>query len=567
MAKSNRYHKNRNTTPISNISSPDENRQTNISKQISNGEFQNPLSLMNAGNIDSLTGGLGQNNLLIVDTDQQIALQLEDNLFTKRKKRINAILGEQSELVNIVVQTYNRLEKVKNCIECILKYTTEIDYELILFDNGSTDGTLEYLKSIQHPRKRIIQYTRNVGNHLPYLFNQVNGRYIAYINSDIYVTKNWLKNLLTCLKSDDTIGMVIPVFSNASNYQGADITFTSLDEMQEKAAKYNISDPRLWLERVRLINPASLFKREALEMIGMVDYGFLHDFSDDDITFRLRRAGYKAILCKDTFVHHDHFRTNLSEEENKNFKQSIEAGKKDFQSKYFGIDAWEDVNNYELTMMSFVNPMQYKGRSEVDILGVDVLCGTPILELKNKLREAELYNTRLSAFSTDAKYWLDLKTICAGEVIVDRIESFREYFQNMQFDYIVLGKPINFYSRPLDLLLDLLKHIKNDGHILLKLRNTFDAITAFKALGVSIQVDNFTDQIDHVYQLSITELIDATKNQGYLNNKVAAENWPLDKQVQDKFRSLIMATGFVKNPDEVCNLAMVRDYIIDIIHA
>ena len=500
-------------------------------------------------------------DIIIINTDDKTPSQPGDGLITSRKNRISASLGNQSELVSIVVQAYNRLEKTKICVESILKYTTDIEYELVLIDNGSTDGTLDYFKSVNHSRKIIIRVTKNVGSYVPIIFNHLSGRYLAFICNDTYVTQNWLANLLTCLKSAEAIGLVVPVISNGSNLQGADITFNSLEEMQEKAAKHNIPDPRLWHERLRLVIQMALYKREALDMMGLADYGFFHDFADDDAAFRIRRAGYKTVLCKDTFVHHDHIRTNLNEKEYGDFNRSIAAGKKDFQSKYFGIDAWDDVNNYETVMMSFVNPQEHKGSKGIEILGVDVLCGTPILELKNKLREAKIYDARLSAFSTDPKYWLDLKTICAGEVVVDRIELIKEHFENAQFDYVVLGKPINVYRNPLELLQVLLKRLKSDGHLLLKLHNTFDALSLFKTLGANIQVDG---PIKNVYQLDIDELIEQIKNTGFINKKIAVENWPLDEKNQDFVRKTIAADGFNNNPTEIFSRALARDYILDI---
>ena len=500
-------------------------------------------------------------NIIIENTDDKIPPQPGNGLIASRKNRIIASLGKRAELVSIIVQAYNRLEKTKICIECILKYTTDIEYELVLVDNGSTDGTLDYFKSVKHPRKKIIRVTKNVGSYVTITMNQLSGRYIAAICNDTYVTKIWLKNLLTCLKSEDAIGMVVPVISNGSNLQGADLTFNSLEEMQEKAAQHNVSDPSLWHERVRLVMQMVIFKQEAMDMAGLTDYGFFHDFADDDLTFRMRRVGYKTVLCKDTFVHHDHIRTNLSEKDIEEFNHSIEAGRQDFKSKFFGIDAWDDVNNYETAMMSLVNPQERDGSKGLEILGVDVLCGTPILELKNKLREARVFDARLSAFSTDPKYWLDLKTICAGKVIVDRIEFMNENFADERFDYVVLGQSINAYQKPLELLQDLLKKLKGDGHLLIKLHNTYDVVSLYKTLGANVRVN---DQFNNVYQLSMDELVAQIKNAGFIYKKIAVENWPLGEKEQMILRNTITATGFSNNPDEIFARAVVQNYVIDI---
>ncbi len=452
--------------------------------------------------------------------------------------------------------------KKQKCVGYILKYTTDIEYELILVDNGSNDGTLDYFKSINHPRKKIIRVTKNIGSLVPIIMNQWTGRYLAFITNDTYVTKNWLTNLLACMKSKDEIGLAVPASSNVSNLQEIGITFDTLDEMQEKAAKNNISDPRLWHERIRILPIAALFRREALDIAGWMDYGFFHDFSDDDISFRFRRAGFKVMFCKDTFVHHDHVYSNPGEKNREEFARSLEAGRKDFQKKYYGLDAWDDVNNYETSMMSLVDTQELNSIKRIEILGMDVLCGTPILELKNKLREGHIDDVRLSAFSTDPKYWLDLKTICSGNVVVDQIDQLNTYFENESFDFVVLGKPINTFPNPYVLLKNLLKLLKRNGYLLLKLYNTSDIISVLRTLGANIQITT-TNPINNVYKISLDELAAQLGVFGFIPKKIVVENWPLGENFHKVLQNTIAASGLGNNPDNIF-AGVNREYIIEI---
>ena len=73
--------------------------------------------------------------------------------------------------------------------ESILKYSSDFKFELILLDNGSTDGTLEYFKEVPFNRKRIYHVTKNVGSLAPFPKIDWNGRYLAFIPNDTYVTK------------------------------------------------------------------------------------------------------------------------------------------------------------------------------------------------------------------------------------------------------------------------------------------------------------------------------------------------------------------------------------------
>lgn len=499
-------------------------------------------------------------DVIIYDTGKQSPTKPNLGLIKTRKEYLVSMLGENSDLVTVVVQSYNRLDKTKNCVESILKYTKNVDYELILIDNGSTDDTLKYYKSVEHPRKKVIHVTKNIGsvvNSMKY----ISGRYIAFITNDTYVTQNWIENLLTCLKSDDAIGMVVPVVSNGSNLQGADITFNSLDEMYEKAASYNISDPRKWHERIRLAFQMVIYKREALDAVGiMLDYGFYHDFADDDITFRIRRAGYKAILCKDTFVHHDHIRTKFTPSEAQNFNESIKSGQLDFNTKYFGLDAWEDVNNYELTLLSMVDPKQHQSSNQVKILGVDVLCGTPILEIKNKLRENSVFDVKLSAFTSDPKYWIDLKAICSGKVIVDRLEFLSDHFKNPEYDFVFLGKPINTYSDPNSLLLSLIRTVKQGGRLLLKLYNTSNFLKLFRILGVKAQLGNMAVEDINYIDLDIDQLVSKLRSLGFLEQQIKAENWPIDQKSMELIKTTIANAGLAENINLAMSRSMIKEY-------
>ncbi len=505
-----------------------------------------------------------QYTLIIENTDNVEAPKPGKGLFESRKNRIEASLGSNNDLVSIVMQSFNRLDKTKNCVESILKYTNDINYELILIDNGSTDGTLDYFKSIKHPQKTIVHVTKNIGSYVPSIY-KLKGKYVANVCNDTYVTKNWLTNLLTCMKSDETIGIAVPVISNGSNNQGADISFNSLDEMQAKAALHNVSNPCLWQERIRLVIQLALYKREIFDLVGLADYGFFHDFADDDISFRIRRAGYKLMLCRDTFVHHDHIRQNMSSEEVAAFDRSIESGREDFQNKYYGVDAWSDVNNYEPALITLLNPKEYSPKESVEVLGVDVYCGTPILEVKNKLKENAVFSTNLSAFSTHAKYWLDLKSICTKNVVVDRIGNINSCFNDEKFDIIILGKPINSFENSLGLLENLLKLVKTNGHLLVNLRNSFDFTSLIKSLGGNVTMNEQFEDRQLIFQMSIDDFLIKIDKLGYRHNRIIPENWPVDQNLLPIISKAISAINLNTNPQEIYNRSIIRNFSIDIV--
>lgn len=418
-----------------------------------------------------------------VDTGGLAGIQNGDDLFQNRAAVVDFLAQEASAEVTIIIQAYNRLEKTRRCVESVLKYTGGIDYELLLIDNGSTDGTLAYFQSVPVEKKTILHVTKNLGTLYPHLLlNPAKfGRYICTLNNDIIVTQNWLSNLLLCIKSDPRIGMVNPVSSNASNYQQVGLPFETFDEMQEQAARFNRSDPRKWEDRLRLITLGTLYRKEVVLALGwpLGDAGFFHDFSDDDITFAVRRHGYRTVLAGDTWVCHDHDIYNMEGKDPEAYEASLEAGRKNFLEKH-GVDAWDDVDNHLLNLAHFPPPAPVACYT---VLGVDVKCGSPMLDVKNWLRRQGAERVELSAFVQQPEYRVDLKTICQGPVMCDREEFLRDCFEPGSFDYVLLDRPMNQYHEPYKLLRDAFDLCREGGVVSCRLANTYNFRTYLNLLG------------------------------------------------------------------------------------
>lgn len=473
--------------------------------------------------------------IIEINTDQINPPKVGDDLYTNRAAIAEMSQTQDAVEVSIIIFAYNRLEKTRHCVESVLQYTAGINYELILIDNGSTDGTLEYLQSVAYERKKILHITKNLGGFFPYLEMSLNqlSRFICVLANDLIVTSHWMDNLLTCIKSDIKIGMVNPVCCNTSNLQCVQFPYKNNAEMQRKARAFNRSDPKKWEDRQRLLTLGPLFRKEALLTCGwpVGDAGFFHDFGDDDITFQVRRAGYRTVLAGDTWICHDH---DLSHGEGKDpveFQKSLDIGKANFQEKYCGVDAWEDVNNYYIPYLSHFPAPHNTGKNR--ILGVDVRCGTPILDVKNWLRKFERFDTELSAFTQDPKYWIDLKTICRGPVVCDREEFLVDSFFAESFDYIVVDRPLNRYHEPQKMINDLFSLCKKGGVVICKFSNTFSFQTYLHQLG---QWDVYNPEF--AYHIPI-EAVQASLEKTGSIKQVIAIPFALDKEQQKMLDALL----------------------------
>ncbi|MGB6120559.1 MAG: glycosyltransferase family 2 protein, partial [Bacteroidota bacterium] len=108
-----------------------------------------------------------------------------------------------SPLVSIVLVNYNGRDFLEPCLHSLLDQTYQ-PIEIILVDNGSTDGSVE-LAQTRFPSVRIVESERNLGfaegNNAG--FAQANGEYVALLNNDTVVEENWLSTLVDRIRNGD----------------------------------------------------------------------------------------------------------------------------------------------------------------------------------------------------------------------------------------------------------------------------------------------------------------------------------------------------------------------------
>lgn len=213
------------------------------------------------------------------------------------------------EMTSIIILTHNELPYTRECLESIWSRTDE-PYELILVDNGSTDGTVEYLQSLDGIK--LIQNSTNRG--FPAAVNQgieiATGRYILLLNNDCLVTTGWLRRLLATMCADSEVGLVGPVSNCTSGYQQVPVNYSNLAQMDSFAWDWAQEHSGYSHEVDRLIGFCLLIRRDLIHRIGVLDERFgVGCYEDDDYCRRARNAGFKAMIAGDAFVHHYGSRT------------------------------------------------------------------------------------------------------------------------------------------------------------------------------------------------------------------------------------------------------------------
>ena len=250
-------------------------------------------------------------------------------------------------MVSIIIPLLNNLDLTKGVIESIETHTPE-PYELIFIDNGSQDGTGQYLKFNLKPHWRLIENDSNKG--FPHACNQgmslATGEYILLLNNDVLVSPEWLKGLIDCIESEPDIGIVGP----RSNFvSGAQLVtegeYKDVDSYLKFAEAFRKSFKGLYLPRWRIVGFCSLFKRSLIDKIGYLDERFTPgNFEDDDYCIRALEAGYRNMICGDVFVHHYGTKSHTQE----TYKALLDTNKVKFEQK------WDDLTPKTISAVMIV---------------------------------------------------------------------------------------------------------------------------------------------------------------------------------------------------------------------
>lgn len=215
-----------------------------------------------------------------------------------------------NQLVSIIILAWNQLQFTQTCLESINRNTPE-PYQLIMVDNGSTDGTVPWLREMTRADSRI-QVIENADNRgFAAGCNQgiktAQGEYILLLNNDTVVTSGWLAGMRELLDHFPDAGIVGPMTNRASGVQVvADVGYRSLEELPSWVKGFRENNRYRVIPQRRIVGFCMLFKRELVEKIGFLDESFgPGNYEDDDYCLRAELAGYRNLVAGDIFIHHE----------------------------------------------------------------------------------------------------------------------------------------------------------------------------------------------------------------------------------------------------------------------
>jgi GT2 family glycosyltransferase len=211
--------------------------------------------------------------------------------------------------VSIITAVYNKLEYSRKFHESLTEYPPACDWSLIWIDNGSTDGTREWLKSLSPNRNRVVFNDQNLGyaagNNIGAGISE--GDVLILLNNDLILTANWLEPLLHSLKSIERVGMIgniqLQPATGRIDHAGICYDLLGLSDHYLKGRRLSAAC-RPGRFSTAVTAACCMIRRDLFLSVGGFDERYRNGCEDVDLCLRLGQKGYRHWVDYRSVVYH-----------------------------------------------------------------------------------------------------------------------------------------------------------------------------------------------------------------------------------------------------------------------
>lgn len=216
------------------------------------------------------------------------------------------IMDSGQPQISIVVPTWNRRDLAVTCLRSLAAQTFR-DIEIILVDDGSTDGTAEAVARA-FPEVRVLRMPENRGfcRAVNAGIRQASASLILLLNNDMTLAVDFLERLAGAAAASDA-AMFAPLVLWRDE---PETIYAAGDRLRANGRPESIGfrEPRegfAFPEGIFGVSAgAGLYRRALFDSVGLLDERFVAYFEDSDLSFRARLAGFRAELVPDAVAYH-----------------------------------------------------------------------------------------------------------------------------------------------------------------------------------------------------------------------------------------------------------------------
>lgn len=223
--------------------------------------------------------------------------------------------------LSAILIVYNGIRFLPDCLRTLTADLGDLEHEIIAVDNGSTDGSVEFLTT-EFPAVRVVRNGSNLGfaRAVNIGLAEARGEYVYILNQDLRFRRGSTRTLLSRLKCDEQIGLIGPKFVGFDgSLQKSARAFPGMRHVWYKALMLPWIFPShreiggwkmQWFDHVheqavdQPMGAAMLLPRGVVDRVGLLDERFPIFFNDVDYCRRIGAAGYTLLYYPDAVVEH-----------------------------------------------------------------------------------------------------------------------------------------------------------------------------------------------------------------------------------------------------------------------
>jgi O-antigen biosynthesis protein len=307
---------------------------------------------------------------------------LSDESFEEGLNRIQKDLAspivKSPPLVSIIIPTRNGLHHLKRLFNNFDILTGYSNYEIIVVDNGSNDGTEEYLDSA-----RSLLNLRVIKNKTNKSFSESNniaarkakGTYLLFLNNDVSPTWGWLNHLVNTALKEPKIGgvgakLIYPYkegFENSYKIQHGGIGFQLEDNFirpinVSNGAGFFESNTKREEEKAGVTAACLLLEKKKFDEVDGFEEAYWYGYEDVDLCLKLRENGYRNVINNAAVLYHFEFGTQntqsdkiVSDYRRKNMKIFKDKWQRKLYTKYWhSLLSEEDLYSNKRLHVGFI---------------------------------------------------------------------------------------------------------------------------------------------------------------------------------------------------------------------
>lgn len=219
--------------------------------------------------------------------------------------------------ISVCIPTFNRLGSLRKTIENILSMKSHA-FELVISDNGSTDGTAEYLRSIRDRRVRVSRNERNLGQVANFrkCISLARGKYVAIFHDDVIYDKSILSVLAKPLEEDPSVGLSFCAVRR--EYPREKRTVNIIPRLRPRTGAQDYLRLQLISPNDTVLSGVNMLRRSAAVRAGSYDSSYLVRF-DAKLYIGIAELGYAFAFTPRMLA------TDISLDDNQSFRPKVQA--------------------------------------------------------------------------------------------------------------------------------------------------------------------------------------------------------------------------------------------------